>query len=148
VHCNATATTQCNTLLRHILQYTVLQHTAIHCTATHCSTHAQPIFVRCHMCERELSALQHCNDTATHYAATCCNTTHCNTLQHTCPANLCAVSYVFGPIRCAATHYNILQHTALQHTALQRTATHCNTLQHTALQYTATHMPSQSLCGV
>jgi len=70
-----------------------------------------------------------------------CNTSHCNTLQHT------------------ATHCNTLQHTALNITqqyvksscissVIHHTATHCNTLQHTAshcitLQHTATHCNTQ-----
>jgi len=105
-----------------------LQHTATHCTATHCDTYRNTLQ---HMTilYREVLALQHI---ATHYTAT-----HCNTWRY------CIVM---------SWHCNVLQHTALQHTATPIEthcntwrycivrSWHCNTLQHTALQHTATHI--------
>ena len=147
--------TLCNTL-----QNNRLQHTATHCntllhTARHHAQRAREIARHgCslyHNKRQETSFATHCNtsycDTLQHTAAPC-NTlqhavTRCNTLQHTDAATRCSCN----TLQLTATHIaQRAQEIARNRSTLyhskghkKRSAIHCNTLQHTTTQHTATH---------
>jgi len=109
--------------------HSTLQHAATHCNklqhaATRYNIHCNtPIDLVARL-------ISHC-DTLQHIAI------HCNTLQHT-----------------RHIHYKTLLNLITRlHSALQYTATHCNTLQHTAthcntLQYTATYIAIHCLTSL